>query len=252
VRVASADFFTTASQLSILIAGRAPQWSPQPESGSGIPPSGALAGIDLDDAVRTLVHVALRADPSARTAALTVVTPDLTATYTVKIGSHVATYDAGSAGAGSAADIIDGIAAAMAAVAGMADVVGATPVSLTPPAGHDTVIVRGEAPGDYGIEFTATGTAVVACIADPVSVRCRFWGKMGFRFGSTPPVQWVADPELLDLDFSGLMRRVESGGIARLFVQIFARKGHHADGANVILRTPIAYIGPCLSETEGI
>lgn len=245
----SADIFTTATQLSILLAGRAPVWS-ELATGTLTPPTAANSGVYLVGAVRLLVHVAMRLRAHHRTTRLTVTTTDLTATYTLNIDGNSVAYDAAADSAASAEDVIVGLQAAIAANGTIAAIVTASALDTGGSPGLDTVELRGVGEADYAIAFTATGTAVVAAVADPTAAELRMWWAMGARVESVAPVPWVWEGDVLTLDRRGRVLRRDCAGMDRLHVQLSARRGHAGDGSTVTLFTPAISIGPCLSEVS--
>ena len=245
----AADIYTTATQLAILLAGRAPVWSTQANAGSTTPPSAGTSGTALQDAVRTLVHVSLREQAHRRTARLTVPTLDLTCVYTVTIEGTAVAYDATADGAASRQDVIEGIAAAINAD-GTANLIVAASTEMSDGVNVDTVLIRGLAEEDWSIDFTESDSAVVACEADPARASMRLWWLPDARVGSTPPTVWAWSGEVYEVSRRGLVERFESAGLARLFVQLYDRLGDSADGSMVTYSDRVISVGPCLSEVE--
>lgn len=238
----SADVYTTATQLAILQAGRAPVWQVQADAGSTTPPTAADSGVALQSATRALVHVSLREQAHRRTARLTIPVVDLTCTYTVTIDGTAVAYDATGAGAADLEDIIDGIAAAITANGTVNQIVTATAVD------GDTVLIRGIGEANFGIDFSESDAATVAVVADPCDAELRLWWFMGARPGSTPPQAWAWEGEMIEVDRRGLTKRLDVAGLDRLHVQLSNRRGHSGDGSIVTLSTPTIGIGPCLTE----
>jgi len=247
--VSSADLYTTATELAILLAGRTPVWEAQADS--AVPPSAANSGVYLESAVRALVHVSLREQAHRRTARLTIPVVDLTCVYTVRIDGTAVAYDATAGGAVDLEDIVDGIAAAITADGTVNQIVTATAVDESGAAARDTVLIRGIGEADFGIDFTESDAATLACIADPCGAEMRLWWFMGARPGSTPPQVWAWSGELYQLDRRGRVVRLDVAGMDRLHVQLASRIGHSGDGSMVTFATPTTSIGPALSEIDG-
>lgn len=242
----SADIYTTATQLAILQAGRTPVWSTQPDALSSAPPASAAAGVALQKAVRTLVHVSLRENARFRTARLTIPTLDNSVTYTVAIdGNAVNTVVASAL---TRAQVVTAIAASITAAGTVNTIVTATTEDADDDGAVDTVLIQGIGEEDFSIAFTQSDAAVVACEADPCTATARLWWVPDARVGSTPPLVWAWSAEPIALDRRGLLERLDSAGLARLFVQVSDRRGHWSDGADTTLTSPVISIGPCLSE----
>jgi hypothetical protein len=245
----SADIFTTATQLAILAAGRAPVWDEQDADDALLPPSAASDGTNLQSAVRALVHVTLREDPHHRTAYLNT-DGTLTGTYTVTIDGTAVAYNATAGAPANEAALVTAIAAAINADGTVGPLVTATAVDAD---GLTTgtltqVRIRGDAEADYSIDFAHSAAAVITCVADLCSAEMRLWWSMGARAGSTAPTPWAWSGEEYTIDRRGLVERFDTAGLSRLFVQVSNRQGHAGDGSSVTFADPVINVGPCLSE----
>jgi hypothetical protein len=243
--MASSDIFTTATQVAVLLAGRAPVWTVP--SGSDAP---ALAsdGVAMQNAARALVHVALREESHRRTARLTIPTWVDTAVYTVTIDGTPVGHDS-TGGDADLEDTIDGIVDVITSDGTVNQIVTATAVESEPGvSGVDTVLIVGDTEADFSIDFTQDTTAVVAAVADRVAATARLWWLPGARPGSTPPTQWVASGDVVAVDRRGHIERYDVAGLSRLAVQLDELEGHALDGTVVTYRTPDVAVGPCLAE----
>lgn len=243
------DIYTTATVAAVLMAGRAPVWSTQASLGSGSPPGLPTSGVRLEGAVKTLAHVSIREDAAKRTSRISVTTLSLVATYTVTINGIASAYNAGGAGAADLEDVVDGIAAAING-GGAATTVTATAYAASGSGARDCVLVVGDGQEDYSIAVAATGAGALACGADPIGAAVQAWWLPGARAGSTPPTVWATAAEPVLIDRRGFLERMDSGGLDRLYLQVYDKSPHPRDGASVTYRLPVISIGPCLSEVE--
>lgn len=229
--------FEKGNELAILTAGRRPDWQLQ-ESYTGIPAS-ASAGVALNDAVITYPVVAARTEAHRRKAVVTVGTLDLTATYTVTIDGTDVDYDAAADTAADEADVLAGIVAAITADATVNLIVTAV-------VSGETVIIRGIGQDHYSIDISATGSAVLECVADPDSGSIIVWTWMREQ-GSNSPSWWVS-PNGSDYTLAarGFVERFETAGVDRMYVQVFNLDGT-GDGAEVDYAV-VVRIGPSVTE----
>jgi hypothetical protein len=239
----SADIFTTATELAILLAGRTPVWSTEANTGSNLPPSSLSSGVYLQRAVRALVHVSLRQNAAYRSALLTT-SATLSGIYTVTIGGTAVTFNA--TGAPNLAAVVDGIVAAINANGTVNQIVVASPLD-TP---HARVQIVGIVEADYSVDFSHSGAATLTALADYCVATMRPWWLPAARVGSTPPQIWAWSGDTFALDRRGFVERFDSAGLDRLHVQLSDRIGHAGDGSIVTYVPPVISIGPCLSETD--
>ena len=247
------DVYTTALELSVLMAGRAPAWAQQDADDALLPPDSASSGVYLERSVRTLLHVSLREQAHRRTVRLTIPSGTLTGTYTVTVMGTAVTYNATAQAPADVAALVDGIAAAIAANGTAAGFVTATGVAASGSGAHDTVLLRGVGEADYGIDFSHSGAATLLVVADACRAEMRLWWFAGAQDGSTPPQVWAVSRDRFgndrwDLDRRGVLERLDSAGLDRLHVQVSERRGHSGDGSAVTFADPAIGVGPCLSE----
>jgi hypothetical protein len=244
---ASADIFTTATELAILLAARAPVWTSPALAAFTAAPVDANSGVYLDGAARTDVFVRLREEARRRTARLYIDTVDANATYTVTINGTAVNFVASGS---TLEQIVDGLAAAINGNGTLGPLVTATATDTAgSAAGRDHVLIVGDTELDFGIDFTRSGvTAVLRCVADRSRCKVVLWWAMGARPGSTPPSGWVSDGEEYEVMRRGWVQRFDSAGFDRLHVQLLELVGDQGDGTMVTYRDPVVSIGPCLSE----
>lgn len=199
-----------------------------------------------------------------RSARIAIDTLDLTAVYTVTFPNGTttptATYDAGGAGAADAADVLDGIAAAIEALSGADDVATAS---------HNTdatrVDVAWKARVATGITVAATGTGVLTCEADPESATAILYSRMPENVARSaveadnPAIRQAASawevvylgasPLALSLtDGMGWRDALDVGGFAGFAWLAEDVAGHANDGGSVTLTAPAAYIARSVNE----
>lgn len=245
--MASADIYTTATQVAVLGAGRAPVWTTQPDSGSTVPPSLASAGVAMQGSLRALVHVSLREAPHRRTARLTIPTWVNTAVYTATIDGFAVGHDS-TGGDVDREDTILGLVSVINSDPNTSALVTASAVESVEGGGIDTVLIVGDSEADWSLDFTQDTTAVLAAVADPAHATARLWWLVGARAGSSPPSLWATSGDEVAIGRRGWVERFDSGGMDRLFLQLSDRAGVAGDGSIVTYRTPVISLGPCLSE----
>ena len=249
--MAAVDPFSLSLTLSILAAGRDPQWAPL-TIGATAAPSSAASGVALADSLRTLLHVSLRENAAHRTSRLNVDTVDLTATYTATIDGNAVARNSGVAGDASLNDILNGLATDINADGSVNGIVTALAVNADDVA--DAVAatqlrLRGDGEVDYSIDFAGDGTSVVSSSTDLSELSSQLWWFAGAAPGITPPQQWAAPAEQIQIGRRGFVQRYDTAGLARLHVQVGDLRGHPSDGATVTYRAPDIQIGPCVAET---
>ncbi len=243
------DQFSLATRLAVLLAGRDPQWVQQAVAGSDAPPATSTSGVPLNDSPSTMVYAALREDVAHRTALLSIPTLTIGDTFTVTIDGTAVVYD--STGAVDLDEVIVAIAAALNANPTVAALVTASDVDANGVEGTGaSIIVRieGDTATDFSVDFTDSGTSVVAAVADAVEATGRLYWKMGAANGITAPVAWVAR-ETFAVQSAGFVDRYPTGGIARAHLALTARMGAPSDGSIVTLRDPDIQIGPAVVES---
>lgn len=250
--MASGDIYSTATELAVLAAGRAPKQT----DGASVTsePANAGAGVYLEQAVRTLVEVTLREETHRRTVRLGITANlDLLSTYTVTIDGTAVAYDAAAGSAADLEDVVDGIAAAINANGTVNQLVTATAVddddTTTSP--RTKVLIRGLSGQAYAVNFTEVGPGTnptLVALADYESCEMRLWWLAGARVGSEASGRWVAPSGPVPVSRFGFEERYDSAGLDRCHVQVLNLLGHPADGLMVTYAAPVVKIGPALSE----
>lgn len=254
-----ADPYTTATQLAVLQAGRAPKWTPlsipgEFPPGYALPPQTSAGGVPLEGATKALAYVALRENPLGRTAKLVLGTVNLTAEYQLTIGGTMVSYDANAGGATSRQDIVEGIIAAIEANPTTDGLVSAEAVSTFEVNGIDTVKLVGKAEPSYSFgPFAAVGGGTTSTMmADIERATVVVWFLPDARPGNTPPAAWVVGDRGIELDHRGWIQRYDVAGLQRMHLQILDVQMHPADAAAVSQGdifgggAPHIYVGPCL------
>jgi hypothetical protein len=249
--VASGDLYTTATELAVLHAARSPAWgAPATPTAE---PANAGAGVALQGAIKTLVHVSLREETHRRTVRLGITSPDLAAVYTVTIDGTAVAYDAAADTAASLEEVVDGIAAVLNANGAVNQLIEAEAVNDDD--GTDTprtkVRIRGKLGAAYAVNFTQVGPGadpVLSAVADYESAELRLWWYPGARVGVAPPGRWVAPSGPVPIPRFGFLERYDSAGLDRCHVQLLNLLGHPADGLMVTYAEPLVLVGPGLSE----
>lgn len=237
--------FEIANDLAILAAGRNPQWASQSGGFAGTP-DGDGDGLYLEDSVVTLVDVGLREEVHRRTARVTATTLDLAADYTVTINGTACV----ATGAHADRDaMINELVAAINASA-QAGVVTATAVDDDDVAGgvDTTVLIRGDVDTEFSIDISATGTGVLACVADASSAVLRMWHTYATNGDDTPDGWRHPFDAEYTIDWRGFGERFSTSGLDRLFVEVDDIAGHASDGGSVTYTDPVIRIGPCVTE----
>lgn len=254
--------FQLANTLAVLFAGRNPQWDEQ-TSYTGAPET-AAAGIDMQDSVVTLLVIALRSEVHRRIADVTMSVLDVAATYTVNVNGNAMSFATpadedtlliGLRGVILADAVVGGAAGANQIVTAQClDSAGA----ITDGAGAGgnpavTLQVLGTVNADWTIDIGATGTGVLACVADAKTASFRL-----FEYPDTdttrvstidPPDAWtLINGAAGSLDYRGVTERIETGGLDRAYVEVHTIAGA-GDGATVTHRIHGAWLGPCVEES---
>lgn len=228
--------YEKANELAILAAGRNPQWD-APSAWENAP-SSASSGVYCENSLVALVDVMLRQEAHRRTAVVSVTTLDLAADYTVTINGVAAV----ATGAHASLDaMLTELEVAINALAG-------DPVVATADLAADTITIVGSAQDDYSIAVSATGTGVLACVADASSAT--LYGWLVYQAGNAnTPEGWrhPYDAEYA-IDWSGYADRWTAAGIDRLYVEVRDLAGFAGDGGSVTYNDPVVRIGPCVTE----
>jgi hypothetical protein len=260
--------YETALLLDALIAGRVPSFAEQTDGSShtGDPattgaPATAGAGVglvetgDTNGAIRALVGIQLRMDPSKRTAHVYPVNYVAGETYTVTIGGNAVAVVGGGTWAATVALLIaalPGVPAAAAlvtfAAANTSDGGGAGTV--------DILVVRWKAEAATSIAATATGAATVRCVADPESCDARIYLYRGGAARDTVtlmPTGWALEGTITGITYRNLVRSILTAGCVRAYVEIYAVAGAAGDGGMVIYQDiPLTTFGRTQTESAGL
>jgi len=237
--------YEKANQIAVLLGGRGANWLEQVAYDGA--PAVTGAGAATQGALKTQVLVDLRDEIAHRSCWVTIDTLDLTATYTVQLNALICAYDANAGGAASAQDVLEGIRDEI-NTTGVALVV-ASVIDADGDGTDDTVLVRGLGEDNYTIVFGATGTGVLAIVADPDTCDIRLFGSAGGQASSAPP-SWrmINGAEWTGVDYRGFSERFDTSSIARLYAEVdtMAAAG---DDVTVTYQPGRVVIGPGLEVT---
>jgi hypothetical protein len=213
-------------------------------------PVGADAGVYLNGSPSGMFAVALRESAHTREARVEVTTYDLTTTvYTVTIDGNDVDYDASAETPANNAALLQGIVDAINADG----TVGAIVTAVVDPDNADTILITGDEEDDYSIAIgVAGGTGALACTAAAVSCAVRVWGTPGgiVKSGSTWYDGWLKPPNgsYSALDYSGLLERIATGSIGRIYVELTELGKHGSDGGSVVATAARVMAGPSVLE----
>jgi hypothetical protein len=249
-----ASLFELVNQLSVLQAGRRPEWVAQVDAAqpNGAPVPGSGVGQFLKDALKTLIKVSPREETYRRTGRITLPVFDLATTYTVDIDGNpvpvAAVVDLPTTIAAIVADINADVGP------GAGDVVLASPEeSGGVGTGVDTVLLQGLAEADYIVTLSAAGGAgTIAAVLDYASTKARIWfaGKqVNALIGSD---YLLANGASYDVDRRGFIERFDTGGLDRAYVELHTLVAPADDDtdaeAAITYRNPTILIGPGVEE----
>lgn len=272
--------FSLANTLAILAAGRDPVWVDHPNSSGSHAgaPSTSTSGVYLEDAVVAQVRVRLRRAAHRREAWITVDTRDTAANYTATVnGTAIATTSGSFATNDSvlvelkakvlADATVGGAAASPTVTAVLLDSAGAE-TNGTAAGGNAavTLVVRGVVEADWTIAVSASGSGVLACVAEATFAVVRVWtvpNTNRVASGSTGPVgtssigAWdVVGEGIFDITRRGWEDTLAVPGRGYLYVEV-DELGTIGDGASVTYSCAGGtsypgggvFVGPCLTET---
>ena len=230
-----------ANELAVKAAGTTPDWIIQ-EAHTG---AATLANaVSLQNAVKTLLHIALRADVSKRTVEATI-TYDGSTTYTVTIdGNSVATVgntDAPTTLSDMADDInADGTVGLL---------VVDTAIDADGDGTLDTLQIVGIAEEHYSYDVSVSGgSGTITGTADPSQANARVY--LNGRGNGTVPTPFVLayDGTFDSIDYRGLLERFDTAGCNYVYVELYSVDGT-SDGASITY-TPTVSVGPCSALAE--
>jgi hypothetical protein len=252
--------FELATKLAVLTAGRNPQWDPQLIGGvmtyTGIPASLA-SGVNLQDAVVTLLQVELRENVAYRTGRVTVNTLVASQTWTVSINGNAVAFAAGPAD--TWATIIAGLIAALPGVPAADALVTFGAEDSDGDTIDDTLVVRGKDEADYTIAVSATGGAAMDLAADANSANLILWRAAKTTtqrvLGAGVPQTWSIDPAfgvggVAAVDEKGVTGYQQTNGYSRIYGQLdtVAGPADSAGAPGVSSFTARVLWGPCIDE----
>lgn len=231
-----AGAFELGNKLSILAAGRKPQWVEQDEY-TGAPDSTG-SGVYLENSLQAYVVVEVRANVAYRTAVLSGADLEAASEIDLTFGGFPLVVS------GPFDDTEDALAQVAAAIAADGDLGALLDVEVT----ATTLTVTGKAEDDYSIDqVLADGGGTLTCTADALTGAARVFVTM--RGSNGPTNQWVL---AYDADYTlgrrGFVDRFASGGQDRLYVEIYDLAGHDDDGPEVVQAITAVWIGPCVVE----
>jgi len=233
--------FEKANDLAILAGARRPQWAQQVAYDGA--PSSASSGVYMEDAISSVLSVEMREEAHRRTARVTVSVVDLAADYTVTINGTACTALGPFV---DAEQIITDLVMAINASA-EAPVVTASAVDTDDDTIDDTVKIVGDIELHFTIDISATGTGVLACVADPDTAGLRIFATYRKSGSSSAPAAWtlVYDQDF-PLDYRGFSERPTVAAVDRLYAELYDVDGT-GDGASVTY-APTVMHGPCVTE----
>lgn len=212
-------------------------------------PQLASSGADLQGAIKALVRVRLRANVHRRECTFTVTTFDAAANYTITISGTGETVTTPS----DVDDLLTTMRDDLNANGTIAGIVTATALDAN---GEDVVSsgqpatslkLVGVLETDYSIDFSETGTGELACTADAVSATAKVFATEGGlnADGTSPDTDWTAikDGTSISVANTGYFARIDTGGLARLYVGLYSIAGHASDNAAVTY-APVVRVAP--------
>lgn len=255
--------FQLANLIAELLGGRNPEWVQQESYADA--PAAADDGISLRDAIITLVVIGLRENVHQRRAEITVTTFDAAATYTVNVNGTAMTdvtpttaddLLVGLKNTINANAVVGGAAATPIVTAQCLDSTGAVTLG-TAAAGNAAVTLEllGGVEAGFDLIVSATGTGVLAAVADAESATVRFWLYSNTNTtrssAATAPERWALVPNSEKvLDFRGLSGDARTNGCARLYVEVEDIDGPAGDGVSITYRLGGGvHVGPCIRES---
>ena len=211
-----ASLFELVNQLAVRAVGRNPRWSTQEDTTGA--PSTSSAGVNIRNAVRTLVQVTLREQAHRRQVRLEKnYEGSVSATVTITIDTNDVVVDLDGV---AAEDELQAIADAINADATVSEIVTAS-------VDTDQIRVVGDSEDDYTLSVTdnETGDRLVIAREDATEGNIRVW----LRDGGTGdrPERWALAREfdIENLDYRGDTIAIPSAGYRRMYIEVFGEDG---------------------------
>ena len=267
-----ADLFTTLNEVSLLLAGRRPEWLSQPDANYPNGAPDASSGVGLKDSPRTQVMVDLREEARHMIVRISIRELDLTDTYTVTTNGNAVAFDAAAAAAATRADVIQGIADAMNASAPTNTIVDVEVEDRGDTGAPNTVKIIGILTPDYVLAVPATAGAAemdVATDATTASIQIWYALKPPIAAGITIPNTTAPIPTMegkfssgdwrkpngavyAGLDITGFVEKFDTAGHDRLYVEVTALtdSGGVVAAPNTKTIIPRVTIGPAINEVQ--
>jgi len=244
-----ASKFELVNDLSILQAGRRPEWVAQvdPAYPNGMPVPGSGIGVYLQNVLKTLIKVNPREESYRRTSYITIAF-DGASTYTVDIDGNAVATPADTDVATTIGNMADDINADS---PGAGDVVLATAIESDPGvSGIDTLLLQGLAEDDYIVTLSVAGGAgTIAGDLEYTEAKARV-----FFTGRQPNIgddYQLANGATYTIDRRGFIERFDTAGLDRCYVELFDLV-EPADvagaAATKTYRDPSILIGPAVLE----
>jgi len=219
--MATATGFDRIKELAIRSQGRDPEWKVQvAHTGAPIDLS---SGVDVRNAIVSMLLVALRADASAFTSRVKVDTLDLTATYTITVDAVAVAYDAASELPLDLADLLAGIANAINDDVGASAIVSAVLEDQDADGIVDTIVLSNTTGTDnaHTTALATTGTAIMVMTEDAITAGVRVW-FLPDTTGDGLTLPWVCvNAADYTIDHRGFVERFETAGARRVYMEAF-------------------------------
>lgn len=253
------------NRLALQAIGARPQWTALTLADCTGRPGVASDGVYLEGSPAAMVSVGMRAVASGRRALVTVTTFDAAATYTLTLDGTALANVAPTTVNELLTELRNAITAD--AVVGQAAAIPRVNSRCLDAAGDDVAVsglaaVTLEVYGDedygtdYSVAIAATGTGVLACVAEPVTCTLSLWGLLGGvaadGAGNDPNETTAAWRYIAGATYAvtsiGRVERYDVGGLDRMYLELTAILGHASDGGTVTLSAPAVHVGPAVVE----
>ena len=207
------SLFELLNRIGIRSVGRRPKWRLQ-EDTTGAPTS-ASSGVNITDAVKTLIHVSLREEVDKKTARIAVTYDDNTV-YRVSVDENDVDVDTDSGAIADLDDLLQEIVDAINADVTAGDIVTAA-------VEDEEIVLRGDGEDAYdlAVSIVSGGGTIEITHEDADSASVRVYLRAGGT-GDVPGA-WVFGRRLLfeDLDYRGLVERISTAGSSRAYVEVY-------------------------------